>query len=238
MPGPAEIAVLAAVALVAGTVDAIAGGGGLLTVPALLAAGLPPHLAIATNKGQSVFGSFAATIRFGRAGLLDGRRAAVTFPAGVLGSLLGAAAVLLVPPATLRPVVLLALAATAIFVGLRPRASAPPRASGAAHEKNGLGRWPEVAEALACLENGFEAATHFYAFPREHWHRIRSTNGLERLHGEIKRRTNAVGAFPDRASALRLVTAVALQATAIWTDRRYLDMSLMKSKEVAVAKAA
>jgi putative transposase len=102
--------------------------------------------------------------------------------------------------------------------------------------KAGLGK--QVPEALACLENGFEAATHFYAFPREHWHRIRSTNGLERLHGEIKRRTRAVGAFPDRASALRLVTAVALQATAIWSDRRYLDMFLLKSKEATVAKAA
>jgi transposase-like protein len=38
---------------------------------------------------------------------------------------------------------------------------------------------------MACLEGGFEAATHFYAFPREHWHRIRSTNGLERLHGPV-----------------------------------------------------
>jgi transposase-like protein len=101
--------------------------------------------------------------------------------------------------------------------------------------KAGLGR--QVPEALACLENGFEAATQFHAFPREHWHRIRSTNGLERLHGEIKRRTRAVGAFPDRQSALRLVTAVALQATAIWTDRRYLDMSLLNLKE-ETAKAA
>jgi putative transposase len=101
---------------------------------------------------------------------------------------------------------------------------------------NGLGK--QVPEAMACLEGGFEAATHFYAFPREHWHRIRSTNGLERLHGEIKRRTRAVGAFPDRASALRLVTAVALQVTAIWRDRRYLDMSLLKTKEVIIAKAA
>jgi transposase-like protein len=99
----------------------------------------------------------------------------------------------------------------------------------------GLGR--QLPESMACLEAGFEAATKFYVFPRAHWHRIRSTNGLERLHGEIKRRTNAVGAFPDRGSALRLVTAVALNVTAIWTDRRYLDMSLLK-KEVAVAKAA
>jgi len=100
----------------------------------------------------------------------------------------------------------------------------------------GLGR--QLPESMACLESGFEAATRFYAFPRAHWHRIRSTNGLERLHGEIKRRINAVGAFPDRGSALRLITAVALNVTAIWTDRRYLDMSLLKSKEVAVAKAA
>jgi len=100
----------------------------------------------------------------------------------------------------------------------------------------GLGR--QLPESMACLDAGFEAATKFYAFPKAHWHRIRSTNGLERLHGEIKRRTNAVGAFPDRGSALRLVTAVALNVTAIWTDRRYLDMSLLKSEEVAVAKAA
>ncbi len=49
--------------------------------------------------------------------------------------------------------------------------------------------------------------------------RLRSTNGLERLHGEIKRRTRAIGVFPDRASALRLITAVALQVTEIWSDR-------------------
>jgi transposase-like protein len=102
--------------------------------------------------------------------------------------------------------------------------------------KAGLGK--QVPEAMKCLDDGFAAATQFYAFPKEHWHRIRSTNGLERLHGEIKRRTRAVGAFPDRASALRLVTAVALQVTAIWTDRRYLDTSLLKLTEEANRKAA
>ncbi len=71
---------------------------------------------------------------------------------------------------------------------------------------------------------GFRATT-YYTFPDKRWRRIRSTNGLERLHGEIKRRIKKIGAFPDRASALRLITAVALQVTAIWSDRRYLDMS-------------
>jgi exoribonuclease II len=64
-----------------------------------------------------------------------------------------------------------------------------------------------------------------------HWHRLRNTNGLERLHGEIKRRIRSAGAFPDRASALRLVTAVALEATATWSQRQYLDMKLLKTEE-------
>jgi uncharacterized membrane protein YfcA len=78
-PGLAEIAALAAVALAAGTIDAVAGGGGLLTVPALLAAGLPPHAAIATNKGGSVFGSFAALMRFARGGQIETGRARAKF---------------------------------------------------------------------------------------------------------------------------------------------------------------
>jgi transposase-like protein len=85
----------------------------------------------------------------------------------------------------------------------------------------------QFPEAVACLERGFADATTYFAFPEKHWMRIRSTNGLERLHGEIKRRTRAIGAFPDRASALRLITAVATQVTSIWRDRIYLDMSLL-----------
>ena len=99
----------------------------------------------------------------------------------------------------------------------------------------GLGR--QVPEALACLEAGFTAATQFYAFPREHWTRIRSTNGLERLHGEVKRRTRSIGAFPDRDSALRLVTAVALETAHVWADRRYLDMSLLNTEAPKVVAA-
>ena len=92
-----------------------------------------------------------------------------------------------------------------------------------ARVKAGLGA--QVPEAMKCLDDGFAAATQFYAFPKAHWLRIRSTNGLERLHGEIKRRIRAVGAFPDRDSALRLITAVAIAVTNIWADRRYLDMA-------------
>jgi transposase-like protein len=95
--------------------------------------------------------------------------------------------------------------------------------------KAGLGE--QVPEAAACVEGGFAAATQFYAFPQAHWRRIKTTNGLERLHGEVKRRIRSVGAFPDRASALRLITAVALETTASWGQRVYLDMKLLKAEE-------
>ncbi len=93
----------------------------------------------------------------------------------------------------------------------------------------------QFPEAVECLERGFDDATTYFAFPEAHHVRIRTTNGLERLrlHGEIKRRTRAIGAFPDRASALRLITAVALQVTSIWSDRVYLDVSLLADHHAA-----
>ncbi|AEI68516.1 transposase mutator type [Corallococcus macrosporus] len=103
--------------------------------------------------------------------------------------------------------------------------------------KAGLGA--QLPEAVACLEKGFAHATVFYDFPSAHWRRLRSTNGLERLHGEVKRRTRSVGAFPDRASALRLITTVALEVSSIWSDRRYLDMSLLNPiQEQSVQQSA
>lgn len=93
----------------------------------------------------------------------------------------------------------------------------------------------QFPEAVECLERGFDDATTYFAFPEAHRTRIRTTNGLERLHGEIKRRTRAIGAFPDRASALRLITAVALQVTSIWSDRVYLDMSLLADHHALAA---
>lgn len=58
-------------ALVAGFVDSIAGGGGMITIPALYLAGIPPHEALGTNKFGAVFGSFSATLHFYKKGYLD-----------------------------------------------------------------------------------------------------------------------------------------------------------------------
>ncbi len=80
--------VLFALALIAGLVDSIAGGGGLITVPALLWTGLEPVAVLATNKAQGVFGTLTASANFIRQGAIDLRRAA--FP--VLCTAIGAAA--------------------------------------------------------------------------------------------------------------------------------------------------
>lgn len=122
-----KLGLLCLAALSAGFVDAIAGGGGLITLPALLTAGLPTHVALGTNKGQSVFGSGAALVRFARAGLVDKKLAQVTFPFGLLGALGGAALVLLLSPEVLKPLVLVLLVAVAVFLAFR---RTPPRQDG------------------------------------------------------------------------------------------------------------
>ncbi|MGE6756497.1 TSUP family transporter [Corallococcus interemptor] len=122
-----KLVLLCVAALSAGFVDAIAGGGGLITLPALLTAGLPAHVALGTNKGQSVFGSGAALVRFARAGLVDWKLAKVAFPFGLMGAFVGAALVLLLKPEVLKPLVLVLLIAVAVFLAFR---RTPPRRDG------------------------------------------------------------------------------------------------------------
>lgn len=123
---PLVIAGLFVVALVAGIVDAIAGGGGLLTVPALLATSLPTPLVFGTNKGASVFGSGASLWRFWRAKLIDPKRVPVLFPLSFLGALGGALAVTWMDPKQLRPVVLVLLVlAGAVVAFVRPPKATP-----------------------------------------------------------------------------------------------------------------
>jgi putative transposase len=84
------------------------------------------------------------------------------------------------------------------------------------------GSYPKVAEHL---EEHIEECLACLAFPESHRRRIRTTNGLERLNQEIKRRTRVVRIFPNREACLRLVTALAVEQSEEWlTGRRYLDM--------------
>jgi putative transposase len=75
------------------------------------------------------------------------------------------------------------------------------------------------------LEDGIEDCLACLAFPMAHRARIRTTNGLERLNEEIKRRTRVVRIFPNPDACLRLVTALCVEQSEEWVSgRRYLDM--------------
>ncbi len=113
------IVLLALAAFGAGTVDAIAGGGGLITLPALLTAGLLPHQALGTNKGQSVWGSFAALVAFWRAGRVDRRQALYAFPLGFAGSFAGATIVTGIDKDALRPIVIAMLIGAAVLLVIK-----------------------------------------------------------------------------------------------------------------------
>jgi uncharacterized membrane protein YfcA len=123
---PLIIVLLSLAAFAAGLVDAIGGGGGLITLPALLAAGFPPHFALGTNKGQAVFGTATSLATFWRHGGIDRERAPVAFAAGLIGSAAGALGVLAMSPSPLRPLVVVLLVVAAAFVlarrDLTPRA--------------------------------------------------------------------------------------------------------------------
>lgn len=87
-------------------------------------------------------------------------------------------------------------------------------------------QFPKAAETL---DNAEADVTAYASFPRAHWRKIASTNPLERINKEIKRRSNVVGIFPDDASVIRLVGAVLVDQHDEWqaTERRYLSEGSM-----------
>lgn len=113
-------AMLVAAAFAAGFVDSIAGGGGLITLPALLLAGASPVEALSTNKVQGTFGAATAAVSYARAGHVNPRRqigaAALAFAAGCAGAL----AVSILPTEGLRYALPVILIGIALFFALKP----------------------------------------------------------------------------------------------------------------------
>jgi uncharacterized membrane protein YfcA len=168
-------------------------------LPALLAAGLPPHLALGTNKGQSVFGSGAALTRFLRAGWIDGGRARLEFAAGFLGSLLGAALLLYLPAHVLRPVVLVLLVLAAVGL-LVP----PPSANG----QRGRPVWIAVAIALVlgAYDGFFGPGTGTFLILAYVW-----------FFGARLQQASADAQVVNFASNLAAVVLFAWRGTIVWT---------------------
>lgn len=114
-------ALLILVAFVAGTIDAMAGGGGLLTIPALMAAGVPPVAALATNKLQSTIGTGSAVLAYLRAGHVDLRAFAWPAAGAFAGSIMGAVAVQFIDPGFLSAFVPLLLIAMGLYFLFAPK---------------------------------------------------------------------------------------------------------------------
>jgi len=116
--------ILFAVAFVAGLVDAIAGGGGLLTIPALLYAGLPPVAALATNKLQSCFGSFTAASYFVKKKMVHLQEMKLMIALTFVGSVLGGFALLQIDATLLRRIIPILLILIGLYFLLFPNIGA------------------------------------------------------------------------------------------------------------------
>ena len=90
----------------------------------------------------------------------------------------------------------------------------------------------KMKTAASTLESGIQEALTYTNYPHEHWLKIRSNNGIERINREIRRRTNAVGAFPDGNSALMLVCArLRFVSASEWGVKTYLNMERLYELE-------
>ena len=90
-----------------------------------------------------------------------------------------------------------------------------------------------LTRAADLVEAAVEETLAYYAFPEEHWRRIRTNNPLERILREIRRRTRVVGAFPDGQSALNLAAARLRHiAGTAWSTKRYLNIELLKDQQM------
>lgn len=118
---------LVATGVAAGFVDSIAGGGGLITIPVLLNLGLPPQVALGTNKLQASFGSGSATYNYGRAGLIPWAECRLGALCSLAGAVAGSWTVQRLDPGLLRRLIPWLLMAVAFYTLVRPRFGETPQ---------------------------------------------------------------------------------------------------------------
>lgn len=199
---PEMLALLGLAALIAGTIDAIAGGGGLISVPALLLTGWPTPLVLGTNKGQSVWGSSAALYQYWRAGAVQLRDARWPFAAGMIGAFAGAQLVLLVHPTVLRPVVLVLLVGAAVLLTLRPM---PKEIAPLTDESTRIHRATLIALLIGAYDGFFGPGTGTFLI-------LAATYWL----GRTAQQATAEAKVVNVASNLASLSVFAVQGVVVW----------------------
>lgn len=106
--------------LIAGFIDSIAGGGGLITIPALMLSGLPPIATLGTNKLQGLFGSFSAMVAYARGGHVNIRQQIGQASMAFLGSIIGAMVATLIPVKIFQAFLPFLLIVVALYFALKP----------------------------------------------------------------------------------------------------------------------
>ena len=200
MVEPWLLAALTAVALVAGFVDSIAGGGGLLVMPALLWSGVSPLAALATNKLQSVFGTGIALRNYARSGLVDWRENLPTMLLAFAGAVAGVFAVRQIRTDTLELIIPLLLVGSALYVLFSPRMTDED-----AHQRLSGAGYAPVAGAIGFYDGFFgPGAGTFY------------TTSLVALRGAGLTRATALAKMFNLASASASLMMFAIGGQIYW----------------------
>jgi len=145
---------LTVVAVLTGFIDAIAGGGGLIMMPALLFAGVPPINALATNKLQSMFGTATACLNYARKGLVDWRSNWLTIVSIFIAAAAGVIVVQSVDTVALALVIPLLLMAVALYVLVSPRMS-----DSDAHQRVSAKTYAPIGAAIGFYDGFFGPGT-------------------------------------------------------------------------------
>ena len=192
--------VLTATAVVTGFIDAIAGGGGLIMVPALLFAGVPPLGALATNKLQSVFGTGVAMGNFARAGLVDWRSYRLTLLLVFLGAVGGVLLVQAIGGKALGLIIPILLVVAALYILLSPRMSDED-----AHQRLSPPAFAPVGGAIGFYDGFFGPGTGTFM-----------TTALVALRGHGLTKATALTKMFNFASNVASVILFALGGHMLW----------------------
>lgn len=191
---------LTAVAAVAGFVDSIAGGGGLIVIPALLWAGVPPLYALGTNKLQSVFGTAVALRNYWRSGLVEWRPNRLTVALVFAGAVAGALVVQSIRPKILNLIIPLLIVAAALYILLSPRMTDDD-----AHQRVSSAGYAPIGSAIGFYDGFFgPGAGTFY------------TTSLVALRGYGLTKATALTKLVNLTSATASLLLFALGGHLLW----------------------